>query len=67
MEKNMVIGHVINQLFVYVFTYSTEGEYIQLSGDACAIERQGNGTHYANNGMTYTGSWKADKLNGHGK
>lgn len=48
---------------IVVMCYS-EGEYVETSPGQ--IERNGMGTHQSTNGMTYTGQWVDDKMNGKG-
>ena len=31
------------------------------------VERHGEGTHYSNDGVIYTGRWESDKMNGEGR
>ena len=49
---------------VIVVMYYSEGEYVETSPGQ--IERNGMGTHQSTNGMTYTGQWVDDKMNGKG-
>lgn len=66
MERDMV-GHALNHgigiIVIVVLCYS-EGEYVETSPGQ--IERNGMGTHQSANGMTYTGQWVGDKMNGKG-
>jgi len=43
---------------------SVVGECISRGG---VIERSGQGTHWFNSGLVYTGHWERDRMEGHGE
>lgn len=61
MEKNMVSVYEIPSLSLV----DADGDYRPCTNGA--IERNGIGTHFLSNGVTYAGDWKNDKMNGQGK
>lgn len=48
-----------------IITSCSDGEYTETNPGQ--IERNGMGTHQSADGMTYTGQWIRDKMNGRGK
>ena len=55
----------LSGVFVFANGEKYDGEYSR-HGDS-HIERNGLGTHHLTNGVTYSGQWIADKMNGKGR
>ena len=64
METNTVTNRIKDINISLPRYLITEGEYIRISGSQ--IERQGQGTQELTSGITYTGVWVSDKMNGKG-